>query len=145
MDFCARADAAEKIARKVGEMLRSHGSLRIAQKAENDYVTEMDVKSEKMIREALLGQFPEDEFFGEEGGGAVRSDGRWIVDPIDGTQTFMRGHRAYTISIAYEYRAQLMIGCIYAPDLDEMFLGIRGEGATLNGRPIHVSEITDPR
>lgn len=141
----ARAEAAQKIAREVGEMLLHHGKLKIHTKADNDFVTEMDVKSENMIREALLSQFPEDEFFGEEGGGASNSQGRWIVDPIDGTQSFMRGHHGYAISIAYERNKELMVGCIYMPDNDEMFVAIRGEGATLNGEPIHVSEIANPR
>ena len=144
MDIQSRADAAQKIAREAGEMLRHHGKIKIREKAANDFVTEMDVRSETMIREALLGQFPEDEFFGEEGGGARVSKGRWIVDPIDGTQSFMRGHHGYCISIAYEHEGALVLGCVYAPDTDEMFLAIRGEGATLNGQPIHVSDIADP-
>lgn len=144
MNLHARASAAEKIAREVGEMLRHHGKLRITEKADNDFVTEMDLKSETMIREALLGEFPEDGFWGEESGNSCHSDGRWIVDPIDGTQSFMRGHHGYAISIGYEYKGELVMGCVYIPDTDEMFAAIRGEGATLNGEPIHVSDISDP-
>ena len=114
-------------------------------KAENDFVTEMDFKSENLIREMLLTACPEDAFFGEEGGGATRAPGRWIVDPIDGTANFMRGQRLYTISIAYEHEGELVAGCVYCPGTDEMFLGVRGEGATLNGHPIHVSDIDDLR
>ena len=113
-------------------------------KADNDFVTEMDVRTENALRAALLGAFPEDEFLGEESGGAERAAGRWIVDPIDGTQSFMRGHHGYAISIAYEHDGQMCIGCVYMPDNDEMFCAIRGEGATLNGEPIHVSDIADP-
>lgn len=141
----ARAEAAQKIAREVGEKLLHHGKLKVRAKADNDFVTEMDVMSENMIREALLAQFPEDEFFGEEGGGASVSHGRWIVDPIDGTQSFMRGQHGYGISIAYEYEGELVMGCFYMPALNEMFVGIRGEGATLNGESIHVSDISNPR
>ena len=144
MDIQSRAEAAQKIAREAGEMLRHHGKIKIREKAANDFVTEMDVRSETMIREALLGHFPEDEFFGEEGGGARVSRGRWIVDPIDGTQSFMRGHHGYCISIAYECEGELVLGCIYVPDTDEMFLAVRGQGATLNGQPIHVSDIANP-
>lgn len=145
MDIHARAKAAEAIARKAGEMLLHHGKLQVRVKADNDFVTEMDVRSESMIREALLGQFPEDGFYGEESGTTADAAGRWIVDPIDGTQSFMRGHHGYTISIAYEYKGELVLGCVYYPDCDEMFLGIRGEGSTMNGLPIHVSEISNPR
>ncbi len=144
MNLHERAEAAQKIAREAGEMLRHHGKLKVRAKADNDFVTEMDVKSENMIRTALLAQFPEDEFFGEESGGASVSRGRWIVDPIDGTHSFLRGHHGWSISIAYEHDGELVIGCVYAPEYDEMYLAVRGEGATLNGEPIHVSDIADP-
>lgn len=144
MDLFERANAARLAAERAGAMLRSHGNLNVRVKADNDFVTEMDVRSEDLIRKSLLGQFPEDEFFGEESGGASVSHGRWIVDPIDGTQSYMRGHHGYSISIAYEYEGELVIGCVYMPDNDEMFLAVRGHGATLNGKPIHVSEIDDP-
>lgn len=145
MEIRDRAEAAQRIAREAGEMLRHHGSLKIRAKADNDYVTEMDLKSETMIREFLLSRFPEDEFFGEESGGAKQSRGRWIVDPIDGTQSFLRGHHGYGISIAYERDGELVLGVVYMPELDEMFVAIRKEGATLNGEPIHTSAISNPR
>lgn len=145
MNIRARAEAAERAAREAGEMLRHHGKLSIRAKADNDFVTEMDVKSENLIRTALLSQFPEDEFFGEESGGAKVSRGRWIVDPIDGTQSFMRGQHGWCISIAYEHDSELVMGCVYMPDNDEMFVAVRGDGATLNGEPIHVSDIANPR
>ena len=145
MTLQARAQAAERAARQAGEMLRHHGKMQIREKAANDFVTEMDERSEKLIREALLGQFPEDGFFGEEGGGDENVHGRWIVDPVDGTQSFMRGHHGYTISIAYELDGELVIGCVYAPDTDELFLAVHGQGATLNGAPIHVSDVADPK
>lgn len=145
MNYREKVNLAEKAARAAGEMLEHHGKLHITRKAENDFVTEMDVKSENMIRDILLTACPEDAFFGEEGGGATRAPGRWIVDPIDGTANFMRGQRLYTISIAYEHEGALVAGCVYCPGTDEMFLGVRGEGATLNGKPIHVSEIANLR
>ncbi|MCI5662512.1 MAG: inositol monophosphatase, partial [Clostridia bacterium] len=69
MDWTARALAAERAARSAGKMLVHHGALRFTEKAGNDFVTELDPKSEKMIREILLSEFPEDAFYGEEGGG----------------------------------------------------------------------------
>lgn len=141
MTYREKAIIAEKTARAAGEMLERHGALHVTRKAENDFVTEMDVKSENLIREMLLGACPEDAFFGEEGGGATVAAGRWIVDPIDGTANFMRGQRLYAISIAYEHHGELVVGCVYCPGTDEMFVGVKGEGATCNGEPIHVSEI----
>ena len=125
MDWTARALAAERAARSAGKMLVHHGALRFTEKAENDFVTELDPKSEKII---LLSEFPEDAFYGEEGGGAEHAHGRWIVDPIDGTQSFLRGQHGWCISIAYEYEGELVVGCVYAPDVDELFLAVRGKG-----------------
>ena len=140
MTLIERAALAERAAREAGAMLEHHGAFKVRRKAENDFVTEMDMKSEALIRDILLSACPEDEFFGEEGGGATRAAGRWIVDPIDGTANFMRGDRMYTISIAYECEGELVVGCVYCPGTDELFLAARGEGATCNGHPIHVSD-----
>ena len=145
MDLLEKAALAEKAARASGDMLEKRGVIRISRKGENDFVTQMDLKSETLIRDMLLGACPEDQFFGEETGGAITADGRWVVDPIDGTTNYMRDHRVYTISIAYEHRGELVIGCVYCPGTDELFLAVRGHGATLNGRPIHVSNVADIR
>ena len=143
MTLREKARLAERAARASGEMLESHGALKITEKSDNDFVTQMDVKSEELIKSILLGACPEDEFYGEEGGGATKAVGRWIVDPIDGTVNFMRGQRSYTISIAYEHDGELVIGCVLCPGTNELFLAVRGEGATLNGKPIHVSDISE--
>ena len=140
MTIQEKAALAEKAARAAGEMLEHHGAFRVRRKSENDFVTEMDFKSEALIREILLSACPEDQFFGEETGGATASDGRWIVDPIDGTANFMRGDRLYTISIAYQLNGQMAAGCVYCPGTDELFLAAKGCGATCNGAPIRVSE-----
>jgi len=145
MTLTEKAALAERAARASGEMLEHHGTFKVRRKSENDFVTEMDFKSEALIRRMLLSTCPEDQFFGEETGGATRAPGRWIVDPIDGTVNFMRGQRLYTISIAYEHDGALQIGCVYCPGTDELFLAVRGQGATLNGQPIHVSETASLR
>ena len=140
MTLNEKAALAERAARASGEMLEHHGAFKVRRKSENDFVTEMDYKSEALIREMLLTACPEDQFFGEESGGPSAAPGRWIVDPIDGTSNFMRGQRLYTISIAYEHDGILRIGCVYCPGTDELFLAVQGQGATLNGQPIHVSD-----
>lgn len=139
-----KALLAEKTAREAGEMLLKNRTFRVKRKAAHDFVTEMDVKSEDLIRERLLSACPEDEFFGEEGGGSESGAGRWIVDPIDGTTNFIKDIPLYTISIGYERNGELVIGCVYAPALDEMYRAVKGMGATRNGEPIHVSEVSDP-
>ncbi len=144
MNLNEKAVLAENTAREVGRMLLKHRDFTVTRKALHDFVTEMDVKSEKMIREALLKACPEDEFFGEEGGGSSDEKGRWIVDPIDGTSNFIKDIPLYTISIAYEHDGELVIGVVYAPALDEMYTAVKGQGAFRNGKPIHVSDESDP-
>ena len=141
MTLREKAALAEETARASGEMLEHHGAFTVRRKSENDFVTEMDVKSEMLIRDMVLTACPEDQFFGEETGGATVAAGRWIVDPIDGTANYMRGQRLYTISIAYEHPGSLSAGCVYCPGTDELFLAARGHGATCNGHPIRVSQI----
>lgn len=144
MNLEEKAVLAEKTAREAGEMLLKNRVFQVKRKAAHDFVTEMDVKSENLIRERLLSACPEDAFFGEEGGGATAAKGRWIVDPIDGTTNFIKDIPLYTISIAYEMDGKLEIGCVYAPALDEMYLAVRGRGATRNGEAISVSDVSDP-
>lgn len=145
MNLREKAALAEKAARASGEMLQHQSHFKVMRKSTNDFVTEMDFKSESLIRDILLSACPEDEFFGEESGGATNCLGRWIVDPIDGTANYMRGQPLYTISIAYEYRGELVVGCVYCPPTDELFLAVRDEGATRNGQPIHVSNVDDTK
>lgn len=140
MNLREKALFAEKAARAAGEMLLHSPRIAALHKAENDFVTEMDFKSEHLIRSILLGAYPEDGFFGEEEGGNETADGRWIVDPIDGTSNFFKGQPIYTISIAYELQGELVVGCIYCPPTDEMFIGIKGEGTYRNGERIYVSD-----
>lgn len=145
MNLREKALLAEKAARTAGEMLLNNPHTPALHKAENDFVTEMDVKSEHMIKSILLGVCPEDGFFGEEEGGIEKADGRWIVDPVDGTSNFFKGEPLYTISIAYELHGELVVGCVFCPPTNEMFIGIKGEGAYLNGKRVHVSDEATPR
>lgn len=145
MTLREKAQLAEKAARTAGEMLLQNPHTPARHKSENDFVTEMDLKSEQLIRSILLGACPEDGFFGEEDGGNESAPGRWIVDPIDGTANFFKGELNYTVSIAYEQNGELVVGCVYCPPTDELWLAIKGEGATLNGTPIHVSDESVPR
>lgn len=140
MTLLEKAVLAEKAARTAGDMLEHDHAHKVTRKSANDFVTEMDVKSENLIKDILLTACPEDEFFGEEGGGATNCKGRWIVDPIDGTVNYMRHIRSYTISIAYELEGELVVGCVFCPGTNELFLAVKGHGATMNGLPLHVSK-----
>jgi len=145
-DLEQRLAAAVAVAREAGEVaLAAYRRPLLRQfKGTQDYVLESDAEVERTIRERLLAAFPKDSFFGEEGGGAFGRD-VWVVDPIDGTANFARGIPHWCISIAFVRDARTEIGVIYQPMTDEMYAGRRGAGATLNGRPIKVSGLTDIR
>lgn len=145
MTLREKAALAERAARAAGELLLSHPHTPARHKAENDFVTEMDVKSEELIRSILLGACPEDGFYGEEEGGNIEAEGLWVVDPIDGTSNFFKGQLPYTVSIGYELGGVPVIGCVHCPPTNELWLAVQGEGATWNGQPIHVSDVSNPR
>lgn len=142
-------EAAKDAARIAGALIRErfpsatgeNRALEIHHKGRIDLVTEVDTASEKIIRERLLGKFPEHGFLGEEGG-ETSHDGQaplWIVDPLDGTRSFAHGYPFVAVSIALEIAGVMEVGVIYDPLHDELFEAVRGQGAFLNGLPIHVS------
>jgi myo-inositol-1(or 4)-monophosphatase len=130
-------------ARAAGRLLRDElsGARRIAYKGTpTNLVTEMDQRAEALILERLRGAFPDDGILAEElGAAAGRSERRWLVDPLDGTTNYAHGLPIFGVSIALESARRLVLGVVYDPSRDEMFVGERGGGATLNDAPIKVS------
>lgn len=117
-------------------------SLGITMKGAQDWLTVADGAVEDFLRQRLAVLFPTDAVIGEEGGGEA-SDAVWIIDPIDGTSNFARGDRNWCISIGFLLNGVPEIGIIAAPALDEVYVGRRGRGATMNGQPIRVSGGSD--
>ncbi len=112
-----------------------------------DPVTETDLQAQKMIAELIRLSFPDHDFLGEErvgegkgGQSPANPDYRWIVDPLDGTVNFAHGFPMFCVSIALEAAGQVLYGAVYDPMRDELFEGIAGQGATLNGRTIRVTQ-----
>ena len=141
--------AASAIAREAGALARRHfqsrpKALQLDFKGHQDYLSAVDAEVEDLIRARLHAAFPEDSFLGEESGGALGPNA-WVVDPIDGTANFMRGIPLFCISIAFVQDGRSQIGVIYDPVHDELYAGQSGRGATLDGRPMHVSGLTDIR
>jgi myo-inositol-1(or 4)-monophosphatase len=110
-----------------------------------DLVTEADRESEAAVIAVIRRAFPDHAILGEESGlsagqGANRgNDHRWIIDPLDGTTNFAHGYPQFCVSIGYERRGRIEFGVVYDAFRKECFVAQRGKGATLNGRPIHVS------
>ena len=104
-------------------------------------VTEADLASEKAIIQSIRDKFPEHQILSEEQGeqDSPHHAIKWIIDPLDGTVNFAHGFPMYNVSIGVEYQGTCVIGVIYDPTRDELFLGQQGRGATLNGAPIQTS------
>lgn len=111
----------------------------IAMKGAQDFLTETDAAVEAHLKARLAEAMPDDEFLGEESGGAVTGRSVWVVDPIDGTANFARGIPHFCISVAYVRDGVTEIGAIFAPATKELWFARRGKGATCNGDPIHVA------
>src|SRR5437588_3954109 len=117
----------------------------IRHKSAVDIVTDVDLQSEHEILTALLKAFPTHAVLGEEGGARSGSDPRyrWIVDPLDGTTNYAHGFPFFCVSIGLEVEGRLMLGVVYAPGFDELFVAEAGRGAVVNDRPIQVSSTRD--
>jgi histidinol-phosphatase len=109
-------------------------------KSDGSYVTVADREAEAYLRSQITTRFPDDGILGEEEGEiAGRSDRRWILDPIDGTFSFVHGVPFYGVLIALEIERELSVGVINIPALGEIVSAARGCGCFLDGKPAHVS------
>jgi len=110
---------------------------------EVDLVTQADKRSERLIVERLTTYFPDHAVAAEEGTGhesASASEFRWHVDPLDGTTNFAHGYPCFCVSIALAQRDTPVAAVVFNPFYNELFTAARGEGATFNGKKIHVSK-----
>ncbi|MEE0672605.1 MAG: inositol monophosphatase family protein, partial [Enterocloster sp.] len=107
-----------------------------------DYVTQVDIQVQKLIKEGLYQMYPQVQFMGEEQDNTAidRKGDFWILDPVDGTTNLIHDFRHSTLSLAYAEEGTVELGIVYQPYTDEMFVAVKGKGAFLNGKPIHVSE-----
>lgn len=142
-----RARVCETLIRKAGALAADYygrrAALSIERKGVQDFVSEADRNCEELIVAALIRHFPEDGFLGEEGG--LRREGKliWVVDPIDGTDNFLRGIPFWCVSIGLVADRQALLGYIYNPVTEELFSAVKGQGAFLNGEAIRVSDTAD--
>ncbi|OGG97705.1 MAG: inositol monophosphatase [Candidatus Lambdaproteobacteria bacterium RIFOXYD12_FULL_49_8] len=120
---------------------RSLNQLQVTEKAPRDLVTEIDLQVEQFLIKALSKLDKSIGFFGEETGQSSSQERRWIIDPIDGTHSFVRGQYFWAISLGLEIEGTLRLGAVYAPKLKDLYLGELGKGATKNGLPIQASKV----
>ncbi|HEX5736798.1 MAG TPA: inositol monophosphatase family protein [Blastocatellia bacterium] len=131
-----------RVAQDAGRLLRDRVGTRIdvAHKGAINIVTDVDIASERLIREAIATQYPRHQVLAEEGGlDESGSEYRWVIDPLDGTTNYAHGYPVFCVSIALEYRGETILGVVYDPMRDELFTAERGGGAALNNRRIRVS------
>ena len=118
-------------------------NIAIEGKSDDSPVTIADRQAEAAIRQAIKEAYPDHNILGEEGGGIVTNALDWVIDPIDGTRVFISGKPLFGTLIALCHQGEAIASVIDMPLLDEMFIGIKGQKSTLNGKPIAVSGITD--
>ena len=110
-------------------------------KGKDNFVTQADLEAEELLRRRIAERFPEDAIVGEEGGETAGSTGRrWILDPIDGTYSFVHGVPFYGVLLGVEIEGEPAVGVINLPALGEIVYAARGLGCFWNGEPARVSQ-----
>src|ERR1700704_4659700 len=120
------------VAKEAGRLLRDRlgTTIDISHKGSINLVTDVDLASEKLIREAISTYYPRHEILAEEGGlTESKSEYRWIVDPLDGTTNYAHGYPVFCVSIALEQAGEVVVGVVYDPMREELFTWERGGGA----------------
>lgn len=127
-----RFRAAVEIARAAGKLTLEHfrSPISVERKGDDSPVTVADKNAEKLVRSELQRLFPQDAILGEEFGNQTgESEYQWIIDPIDGTKSFIFGVPLYSTLLSLSHRGHTTAGIIYIPALDEMVLAAKGQGA----------------
>ncbi|MEZ5485911.1 MAG: inositol monophosphatase family protein [Lysobacteraceae bacterium] len=137
------AQSAAAIIRDGYEAHRRGGNVGVRIKADQSPVTEVDEAAERVIREIILADFPDHAIYGEEQGRSGEGDWLWLVDPLDGTKSFVRGQPMLSTQIALMHRDRLLLGVSSAPVLGELAWARRGGGAFLDGQSIRMAACDD--
>jgi histidinol-phosphatase len=141
-----RYDAAQDAAMKAAQLAHRYFDIDVGVEWKEDQspVTIADREAEQLLRTCLLGAFPDDGFLGEEFGDKPGTSGfRWIVDPIDGTRSFVRGIPVWSTLVGLEYADAQIAGVVVAPALGQTWHALRGDGAYRDRQRIRVSEVDD--
>lgn len=136
-------DVAQTLATEAAQMLQqARGQNHAVEfKSAGDWCSALDRQIEDHLRNRIAAQFPEHGFLGEESAHTHIGQGLlWVVDPIDGSMNFLRGYPQYSVSIALLCDGEPIAACIADPCRQEVFSAAAGHGASVNGRPIHVTE-----
>ena len=141
-----RYEVAVEAAHRAGQLALRYfdSSFTVEWKSDLSPVTVADREAEQLLRNTLQNAFPHDGFLGEEFGDTPGSSGfRWIIDPIDGTRSFVRGIPLWATLLGLEYKDEQIAGIADVPALGHTYRALRGDGAYRNDRRIHVSTVGD--
>src|SRR5512143_695615 len=136
----------EELAKHAGEILRAgyEKEHQVSYKGVIDLVTEVDHASEDFLLAEINRRWPGSYILSEESGITPgNQEHTWYVDPLDGTVNYAHSIPIFSVSIAYAHQGVLRLGVVYDPLRDEMFSAERGQGAQLNGQPIHASDVNE--
>lgn len=139
-------DAVTTVARIAGDIAFGHfrSGVAVDFKSDGTPVTEADREAERAARDWLAEKFPSDGVLGEEYGEQASAAGRrWIIDPIDGTKSFVRGVPLWGTLIALCERTSVLAGAAYFPGVGELIAAAPGEGCWCNGKRCRVSEVSE--
>ena len=142
MNYSSELAQAIRAAQKAGNLQREFLSKNkiIEKKSDRSPVTQIDKESEEIIRDTLLGAFPDDGFLGEESGDHRGTSGRtWIVDPLDGTRPYIHGIFTFSVLIGLEEEGDMVVGVANFPGLNELYTASRGNGAFCGSTRLNVS------
>lgn len=128
-----------------GILLEKFGRrINVAKKGDINLVTEADLASEKLIIERVRSHYPKHAILAEESGEALIAGGdnvwKWIIDPLDGTTNYAHGYPCFCVTLALEHNGEIVVGVTFDPTRNELFAAEKGGGATLNNKPMRVSE-----
>ncbi|MCK5062128.1 inositol monophosphatase [Candidatus Parcubacteria bacterium] len=134
-------EAIKKAGKRLLKEYKSFNRESVKLKSKYEIVTKADLISEKIIINAISRNFPVHRILSEESGRTKnKSDYLWIIDPLDGTTNFSFHNPLWSVSIGLAYKDELILGLIYAPVQDELFIAEKTKGARLNGKKIKVSK-----
>ena len=140
-DTAAARDTLVRAVRTAGSLqLEAQPAVRAERKGEADLVTAVDRDCEAAVVSLIARAHPAHSILAEEGTGARAERGPlWILDPLDGTKNFVHGSPRFACALALSRDGETVLGAVYCPALDELFLAERGSGATVNGARLRVS------
>lgn len=152
MDYSTHLNVAKRAAEQAAARIRyrfenycadgNSAAIGLETKADNTPVTVADKEAEALIRSAISDAFPAHDFYGEETGrSGDDSDYLWLVDPLDGTRSFVRRYPFFSTQIALMHRGSVVVGVSCAPMFDETTWAVRESGAWLNDSPLGVSDV----